>query len=516
MRNSLFAGLALGLGSLLLNLAPRPALAQSGPASSFVADSLDRYIQRGMRQWEIPGLAVVIVKDGQVVAAKGYGVRAVGKPEPVDANTLFMIASNTKLFTGTAIAKLAEEKKLSLNDHVQQYLPGFRLYDSTATRLVTVRDLLGHHLGTKTFQGDFTFWDSNLSRQEIIDHMRLLKPVAPFRQDYGYCNAGFLAAGQIIPVVTGGTSWEDYVQQNMLQPLGMNNTYMLTAGMGQRPNLALPYTNTYAPLSLLPLDQVDNLGPAASMVSCVNDLGKWLRLQLDSGKYEGKRVLPWSVLRATRDANTLLTTRRSTLLPTHFRTYGLGEFATDYNGKQVYWHTGGASGYVSNVCFVPEAVLGIAILTNQDNQSFFEALRYQLLDSYLGVPYVDRSAQFLAASRPGNEETKAAVAKLKERVAKKTRLALPLAAYVGQYTHPLYGPITIEKKGKQLVASFSRHPALRATLDYMDGQEFRATYSNATYGIFPAVFAVKDGKVQSVELRVNEGIDQDPYLFARN
>ncbi|GAB2956954.1 serine hydrolase [Hymenobacter coalescens] len=505
--------LAWGLGSAPGASAQVPA--PVAPPSRFVADSLDQYIQRGMRQWQIPGLAVVVVKDGQVVVSKGYGVRAVGKPEPVDANTLFLIASNTKLFTGLALANLEQEKKLSLNDKVTQYLPDFQLYDPTSTQLVTVRDLLGHHLGTKTFQGDFAFWDSNFSREDIIRQMRVLKPSLPFRQDYGYCNAGFLAAGQVIPAVTGGTSWENYVEQTMLRPLGMTNTYMLTAGFGQRPNVALPYSNAYGPLAVLPIDEVDNLGPAASMVSSVGDLGKWLQFQLDSGKHQGQRVLPWAALRRTRDVNTAVSARKSALLPEHFRTYGLGVFAADYNGRQVYWHTGGATGYVSNTCFVPEERLGIAVLTNQDNQSFFEALRYQLLDAYLGMPYVDRSRQLWNRGAAGRAEAAAELAKLNARVTKKGKPALPLKAYAGQYAHPVYGPITITAKGKQLLISFSRHPELRATLDYMDGQQFRATYSNLTYGIYPAAFTVEGEQVKSVELRVNDGIDQDPYVFVR-
>ncbi|WP_400192224.1 serine hydrolase [Hymenobacter sp. B81] len=504
----------------LLLLATVPAAAQAPAPSTaagnrFVADSLDAYVQRGLRQWNIPGLAVVVVKDGQVVASKGYGVRAVGKPEPVDANTLFLIASNTKLFTGTALAKLDEEKKLSLNDKVTKYLPDFQLYDPTSTQLTTVRDLLGHHLGTKTFQGDFTFWSSNLSRADIVRSMRLLQPPFQFRQEYGYCNAGFLAAGQIIPVVTGGTQWEDYVQQTMLRPLGMSSTSMSTAGFGQRPNIALPYSNAYGPLAQLPFDHVDNLGPAASMVSNVNDLGKWLQCQIDSGKYQGRRVLSWPVVRRTRDVVTAVSARKSALLPEHFRTYGLGVFAADYNGRQVYWHTGGATGYVSNTCFVPEERLGIAILTNQDNQSFFEALRYQLLDAYLGMPYLDRSQQLLARSRPGREGTLKDVAALAARVAKKNKPAQQLDAYAGQYTHPLYGPIQVERKGKQLLVRFGRHPELTATLDYMDGQEFRTVYSNLTYGIYPAIFTLENGQVKTLELRVNDGIEQDPYVFSK-
>src|SRR5436190_16813959 len=143
---------------------------------SFITDSLDSYIQRGMEQWQIPGMAIAIVKDGKVVWMKGYGVREFGKQDKVDENTLFIIASNSKLFTGTAVAKLDFEKKLSLNDKVTQYIPWFKLYDSNATRMVTIRDLLCHRLGTKTFQGDFTFFDSNLPKDSIIWKMRYLKP----------------------------------------------------------------------------------------------------------------------------------------------------------------------------------------------------------------------------------------------------------------------------------------------------------------------------------------------------
>lgn len=220
--------------------------------------------------------------------------------------------------------------------------------------------------------------------------MRYLKPTGEFRQDYGYCNSAFLVAGEILTKVTG-MSWENYVQENMLTPLGMRNTYMNTAGLANRVNVAAPHNNLFNSITKIPFDNVDNLGPATSMVSNVNDLTKWLLLQLDSGKYMGKQVLPWAVLQKTRDINIITGSRKSTVYPTHFRGYGLGVYSTDYAGKQVYWHTGGAFGHVTNVCFVPEENLGITILTNNDNQSFFEALRYQLLDAYLGVSYADRS-----------------------------------------------------------------------------------------------------------------------------
>jgi CubicO group peptidase (beta-lactamase class C family) len=493
-----------------------PAHAQmAGAGNTFVRDSLASYVQRGLRLWNIPGLAVTVVKDGQVVVSQGFGVKAVGKTEPVDGNTLFLIASNSKLFTGTAISQLVEEKKLKLDDPVRKYLPDFRLYDSASTRLLTVRDLLGHHLGTKTFQGDFSFWDSNLSRAEILQKVRYLKPTGLFRQQYGYSNYGFLAAGEIIPAATGGTSWQDFVQQRLLTPLGMTNTYTSTVGAGQRANIALPYTTSFGPIARVPFDEVDNFGPAASLVSSVNDLGHWLRFQLDSGKYNGQRIMPWATLRRTRDGNTLVSASKSPIFPSHFRTYGLGVYSADYNARQIYWHTGGANGFVTNVCFVPEENLGLAVLTNQDNQSFFEALRYQLLDAYLGVPYVDRSRQLYNFAKAGNAETAKNTTELASRVAKKNKPARNLKTYAGTYQNPVYGTITVEPKGKQLLVRFSHHPTLNTTLDYMDGDIFRSTFSNAAYGVFPAAFTVENGQVKTLEIRVNSGLEQDPYVFSK-
>ncbi|HVF96400.1 MAG TPA: serine hydrolase domain-containing protein, partial [Flavisolibacter sp.] len=181
---------------------------------SFIKDSLDAYIAQGLKEWDIPGLSVVIVKDGKVLIQKGYGIRNLVDQKPVDENTLFMIASNTKLFTGTALALLETRGKLNLNDKVSKYFPLFRLYDTASTQLVTLRDMLTHRIGTKTFQGDFTFWNTNLSRSEIMKRMRLLKPSLMFRQDYGYCNSCFLTAGEVVPKVTG-RAWETFVQDSI-------------------------------------------------------------------------------------------------------------------------------------------------------------------------------------------------------------------------------------------------------------------------------------------------------------
>jgi CubicO group peptidase (beta-lactamase class C family) len=481
---------------------------------SFIKDSLDRYIRQGMADWNVPGLAIVIVKDGKTTVLKGYGVRDITSKTPVDINTLFMIASNSKLFTGLSLAQLEYNKKISLNDKVSVYFPDFKLYDPMTSEQVTIRDLLSHRIGTKTFQGDFTFWNSSLSRSEIMRRMRLLRPVGYFRQDYGYCNSCFMTAGEIIPKVTGH-SWEKYVQDSILIPLQMNRSYTVSKGMEERDNVASPYTTSFTgALNRVPYDQWDNLGPAASVISCVSDLAHWLQFQLDSGRYNNKKIMPFAILQKTRDVNIITSSRKSAILPMHFRGYGLGLFTADYNGRQIFWHTGGAGGMVSNVCFVPEERLGIAILTNNDNQNFFEALRYQVLDAYLGVKYVNRSKQYLKGFMEDLQDQLNRINAWKKRV-KGVAPALSLDAYTGEYTNELYGSMTIRKRENRLAIRFNSHSNLTATLDYMDNDEWLLQYDNIEYGIFSIKFRLLNEKVASVEIKANDFVEYDPYTFVK-
>ncbi|HWB26883.1 MAG TPA: serine hydrolase [Chitinophagaceae bacterium] len=481
---------------------------------SFITDSLDSYINKGLADWNIPGLAIAIVKDGKVVVMKGYGVRNVTTKEPVDENTLFMIASNSKLFTATSLAQLEYDHKLSLEDKITKYFPGYKVYDPNTTALVTIRDMLAHHLGTKTFQGDFTFWDSKLTREQIMNKMQLLKPSQNFRQSFGYCNSCFLTAGQIIPLVTG-KPWEVYVYDSIIEPLGMENTHTLGANMGEMPDAATPYTNVFTgKLTELPYDRVDNLAPAGSIVSCVKDVAKWLTMQLDSGRYEGRQIIPWPVIRRTRDLNTVISSRKNPNSSTHYVGYGLGVFQCDYAGRQVFWHTGGAFGFVTNTCFVPEENLAITILTNNDNQDFFEDLRYQILDAYLGVKYVNHSAQQLPHFIAGEKKTIAATNNLQARV-KGATPPLPLASYTGTYTNELYGPITISTNKNDLSIKFEGHSDLTAKLQYMDGDEWLITYSNPAFGIFPLQFKTEGNKVVSVDIKANDFVEFDPYTFIK-
>lgn len=481
---------------------------------AFITDSLDSYVRQGMKDWQVPGLALVIVKDGKIVIAKGYGVQDIHSKEPVDENTLFMIASNTKLFTATALAQLEYDHLLSLDDKVAKYIPDFRLYDPVSTQLVSIRDMLSHRIGTTTFQGDFTFWNSNLSREEIIRRIRLLKPVNPFRQTWGYCNSCFLTAGQVIPKVTDKT-WEGYVQDSLLGPLQMAHTYTSLKLVPASEKLPQPYTTSFTgELRPVPLDHWDNLGPAADLISSVSDLSHWLLCQLDSGRYDGHRVLPFAVLQKTRDINSIITSRKSDVLPTHIIGYGLGLEVGDYNGRQVYWHTGGAAGMVSILTFVPEEHLGLAILTNQDNQDFYVALRHQLLDAYLGVPSVNRSNFYLQQFTKVMKDTLKTIGSWKERV-RGSAPPLTLEAYCGHYTNGIYGSLDIRRDGGRLAVKFNSHDNLTAKLDYMDNGEWLLQYDNIEYGIFATKFGLKGNKVVSVETKQSDFVEYDGYTFVK-
>ena len=480
---------------------------------SFIKDNIDSYITQGLKDWNIPGLAIVIVKDGKVVLMKGYGVSNIETKEPVDENTLFMIASNSKLFTATSLAQLDYEKKLSLNDKITKYFPWFRVYDSTTTELVTIRDMLSHHLGTKTFQGDFTFWNSLYSRDSLMYKMRLLKPIGNFRQQWGYCNTCFLTAGQVIQKVTG-KPWEVYIYDNIMEPLDMINTHALGNNMEQMPGAATPYTNSFSEtLQKIPYDNVDNLAPAGAIVSCVKDISKWLLMQLDSGRYNGKQIIAWPAIRATRDMNTIISSRKNDFLPYHYYGYGLGVFMSDYGGRQVFEHTGGADGFVTNTCFVPEEKLGIAIFTNNDNQEFFELLRYQILDAYFGLPYKNYSALALNNFMDSRKQRLNKIGDYEKRI-KNKKPPLSLNAYTGDYNNPVFGKISIRVKAGDLTIKFSQHN-LTARLDYMDSNEWLLTYSNPAFGIFPVTFISDNDKIVSVDIKVNDFLEYDPYTFTK-
>ena len=490
-------------------------IAQECKLPVFVSDSLENYINRGMTKWRIPGLSVAIVKDGKVLFMKGYGSTRVGDGEPVNENTLFMIGSNTKAFTATTIAILQEEGKLTLNDKVQKWMPEFKLKDPLASNDIIIADLMSHRIGFETFQGDFTYWTSNLSRAEVIHKMSLIDALYGFRTRWGYCNAAFLTAGELIPKITG-KSWEETVKEKILTPLKMNRTLMLSQELKTASNAAFPFTVVDGKLTEIPIPYIDNLAPAGSISSCVKDMSAWLMVQLNNGKIDTIQVIPEKAILAIRMPYSIMGVDPRDKQETHFYLYGLGLEINDRNGRLVYSHTGGVDGFLSSVMFIPEEKIGFVVLTNNDQNNFFQNLTDEIRDAFLGLPYQDYSDKSFTVFKKGIDKSKAKIDSLKNEVKLFNRTSLPIEEYTGTYTNKVYGDIAIKKEKNNLNIHFSNHPDLIGKLEHIKNDVFLCTYSNPTMGIVEIPFNIENEKVNGLTLRVADFVEFTPYIFVKN
>jgi len=226
---------------------------------------LETYIQKCMTDWEIPGMAVGIIKNDSLIFAKGFGVREINKPDKVDANTMFGIASNTKAFTAAALATLVDEGKIKWDDKVTDYIPYFEMYDPFVTHEFTIRDLLCHRSGLATFSGDLVWDASNYNREEIIRRIKYLKPVYSFRSHYGYSNLLVLTAGEIIPKVTD-KSYDDYVKEKFFEPLGMTASNTSITNHANYKNLAIPHAKNNGKTVTVKYISWDNIAPAGALI----------------------------------------------------------------------------------------------------------------------------------------------------------------------------------------------------------------------------------------------------------
>ncbi len=499
--------------SILLFFAVQ-SFSQTDSLPSFVKDSLDIYANRALTDWQIPGISVCIVKNGKVVVMKGYGVREMGTNEKVDENTLFMIGSNSKAFTATAIAMLDADKKLSLDDKVTKWIPEFKLDNKAAGEQAIVKDLLCHRIGFRTFQGDFTYWTSNLTRKEVIEKMSHIKAMYPFRTKWGYTNAAFLTAGEIIPKATG-MQWEDFITQKIFQPLDMKNTLALSKDFPNAANKCSPYTMDEGKLVKIPFCLIDNLAPAGSIGSSVNDMSHWVMMQLDNGKYKGNQVVPASAIEQTRTPASILGNGGSIFNKGHFALYGLGWFLEEYCGRKIVSHTGGVNGFVTSVTLIPEEKLGIIVFTNTDQNAFYEALKWEIMDAYLGNIYRNYSNVYLGSSRFQSLAEQQKDKKLKDSAALHLKTDLPLTAYTGNYFNDVYGNMTVVEEQGEMKMKFSHHPDMYARLESLGGNRFYATFTDPEFSkaVFP--FHVENGKVKSVTVKVADFVEYNPYEFIK-
>ncbi|ALJ04816.1 hypothetical protein APS56_06635 [Pseudalgibacter alginicilyticus] len=488
--------------------------AQEKELPTFITDSLENYITQGMKDWEIPGLSVAIIKNNKVVFMNGFGVTKVNGSVPVDENTLFMIGSNTKAFTSTALSILQESGVLNLNDKVQKWMPEFRLKDTLASKEVNIVDLLSHRIGFETFQGDFTYWASTLSRAQVIQKMSLIEAPYSFRSRWGYCNAAYVTAGELIPRVIN-KSWEETVRDSILLPLKMNRTLMLAEELNNALNAASPHTKTDNNLVEIPIANINNLAPAGSISSSAKDMTNWLFAQLHNGKIDGKQILSARSIESIRRPSSILGVDPRDNKETHFYLYGMGLVINDRNGKLVYSHTGGVDGFLSSVMIIPEEKLGIVVLTNTDQNNFYQNLTDEIQDAFLGLPYQDYSKTSRESFKQEKLEEAKRIDSLKKEVSLKSIPSLPLKKYSGNYFNEVYGDIEIKLENNKLNIYFSNHPQLIGRLEHIKNDTYLCTYSNPTFGIVEIPFKVDNYKVNGLTLKVADFIEFTPYEFSK-
>ena len=490
---------------VLALLGPTSVLAQSAPEA--LPPGLDDYLAQVMEAFEVPGVSLAIVKDGKPVVTKGYGVRRLGDKTPVDARTLFGIASNTKAFTATAIGLLVEEGKLEWDAPVRRYLPWFQLSDPYVTRELTVRDLLVHRSGLGLGAGDLLWWPpSTYNRKEIARRLQYIPLATSFRSAYAYDNVLYLIAGELIEEVSGLT-WEEFVASRILQPLGMTGSNVRHAEASGGGNIGTPHARVEGVVRPVNPFASDNTNPAGGINASAVDMAKWLIVQLDSGRVaKDKRLFSrftthqlWSMVTPIPIRNQ--PPELAALRP-NFEGYALGFRVHDYRGRKIVTHTGGLPGYVSKVTMVPDLKLGISVLTNQESGYAFQAITYRILDHYLEAPPTDWLAAYRTVAARSDLMVKAAEQRAASARDSTSRPSLPLARYTGTYTDPWYGDVEISQQDGKLVIRFGHTPSLVGDLVHYQYDTFVARWWDRELRADAYVtFALKpDGSIDQVKM----------------
>lgn len=457
---------------LLALLLPFAALAQTTPPPEL--DGIEAFVERGMRDWEIPGLTVSVVKDDALVWARGFGVRRLGHPEAVDEHTLFNVASVSKAINAAALGILVDDGTIGWDDRVIDHLPAFRLHDPVATANATVRDLLAHRVGLGRLSGNRIRWISARPRAEQIARLRHLPAEQPFRAGWVYSNELYMVAGEVVPATTG-TSWEDFVRQRLFAPLGMARSLSAFAQLQPGENVAWPHQEIDgAVVEIAPRD-FDGVGPAASVHSSATEIAQWMRLHLGEtpGTVDGVRVLSPETVREFHRAQSL--TAHTPFEP--LGAYGLGWQLGSYEGRAVSQHGGSVDGINSLLLLVPGENLGIFVSANTHN-TFITALARTIVDAYLGVEGNDWHATFLDAHEARVTKARAARDAIHAARQRGTRPSAPLTAFAGRYDDPLYADAQVRVERGRLVLQLWGDDLQVADLEHWHHDTFRAVWRN--------------------------------------
>ena len=440
MRRSFHYSLGL-LASFFLLLIPALGRAQSSLPKEL--KGLDEFVEMRMKEWNVPGIAIAVVRDSQVVLTKGYGWANVEEKQRVDAGTLFAIGSSSKAFTATGVMQLVDEDKVDLDEPVITYVPDFKLYNDELTKNLTVRDLLCHRSGLP--RHDVAWYGSGSTREELIAKMAYLEPNAQLRETWQYQNLMFMAAGYLIEQVTG-QSWEAYTQKHLFDPLQMPNSNFSVIDLQKTANRAWPYQEEEGEVKVMEYRNIDAIGPAGSINSNATDMANWLILQLNEGRFQGKQVISGTSLHETHKPQMVMPGDMTTD-EIFYSSYGLGWMITSYRGHLRVEHGGNIDGFSASVCVMPRDGIGIVVLTNMNGTALTGVIRNYIVDKMLDLEVHDWNTELLEQRNKAREASLLATEE-EEDLARVNGTAPSHAPadYVGLYRHPGYGQIEVRQK----------------------------------------------------------------------
>lgn len=431
-------------------------------------EGLDDVIGQALIDFGVPGLGLGVVVDGEVVLARGYGLRDVEAELPVTADTLFAIGSATKAFTTFVLGTLVDEGLVDWDEPVRSYLPEFRLADEHATAHLTVRDLVSHRSGLP--RHDLSWYGSTADRMELMARLAHMEPFADLRERYHYQNLMFLTAGVLIERVTGDT-WEEAVRGKIFEPLGMAGSNFAVADSQAAPDHALPYHYENGATVPVPFRTIDAMGPAGSINSSINDMVRWLQLHLGEGEINGRRLIHNGTLRVMHTPQTVVGGYPEPDSDTFLTAYGLGWFIESYRGHYRLHHGGGIDGFVTMVSFLPREGIGVVTLTNASGAALSPLLNQVVIDRLLGETGKDWLGEALER-RARSEEVAEQATKDREQVrVPGTTPAHSLGGYAGEYANPGYGRLEVALVDDHLELGYN---SMSAPLEHWHYEVFEA------------------------------------------
>lgn len=444
--------------------------------------AIDELVANTMETFDVPGIAVAVLKNGETILMKGYGVRSLDTRIPMDVNTLFGIASNSKAFTSAALGMLKEEGKLDWDDRVIDYIPEFRLYDPYVTQDFRIRDLLCHRSGMGLGAGDLMIWPdgTDFTRMDVILNLRHLKQTSPFRTKYDYDNLLYIVAGDIVAKVSG-LSWEEFVETRILKPLGMSRSSASFIRLKDTSNVIAPHARVEGEVTVVSRTTNELMNAAGGIYSSVEDMRKWANYLLNqtpvrADSRTSPNIISAQTIKELWSPQTIIPVRNPGHYNTHFSSYGLGFRLADEKGYKVVSHTGGLAGMVTKMTLIPELDLAIIVFTNQQSGAAFSAITNQIKDGYYGIKGIDWVKLYSSSTSGRSANVRKIIEKVYAQIQHNDNPGLVIPGLIrdlpGTYSDPWLGNITISQKADQLFFLADRSPGLDGEIFWYKANTF--------------------------------------------